>query len=171
VEVKGAALLYTLAGLSVTFAGFSALLLAIRQTAGARLSLLDRSIARTVLIHLFMLTGGAVLPPVLALYGLSESLIWRISAALFVVPMLLLLLTYSQRRRKVVGTAPPPMVTAIFIVFGSAVLAAMLVYVFAGFGHEAAAYITALFVDFFTIAFAFVTALEVILQQPADGSQ
>ena len=37
-ELKGAVLLYTMAGLMVTFAGFSALLLAIRQAAGGRLS-------------------------------------------------------------------------------------------------------------------------------------
>ena len=41
-EVKGATLLYTLAGLMITFAGFSALLLAVRPAAGARSSLLDR---------------------------------------------------------------------------------------------------------------------------------
>jgi hypothetical protein len=37
-EVKGAPLLYTLAALMITFAGFSALLLAVRQAAGAKLS-------------------------------------------------------------------------------------------------------------------------------------
>jgi hypothetical protein len=41
-EIKGATLLYTLAGLMITFAGFSALLLALRPLAGAKLSLLDR---------------------------------------------------------------------------------------------------------------------------------
>jgi hypothetical protein len=40
-EIKGATLLYTLAGLMITFAGFSALLLFIRPAAGAKLSLLD----------------------------------------------------------------------------------------------------------------------------------
>ncbi len=170
-EVKGAALLYTLAGLSVTFAGFSALLLAIRQAAGARLSLLDRFLARTVLIHLFMLTGGAVLPPVLALYELSEALVWKLSAAVFAVPMLGVLLTYAQRRRKAVGAPPPAIVTAVYIVFASAVLAVMLVYVLARFHYAAAAYITALLVSFFTLAFAFITAVEVILRQPADGSR
>ena len=36
-EVKGAALLYTLATLAVTFAGFAALLVIIRQSAGSAL--------------------------------------------------------------------------------------------------------------------------------------
>ena len=59
VEVKGATFLYALAALLITLAGFSALLLSIRQMAGARLSLLDRFVVRTILIHPFILTGGA----------------------------------------------------------------------------------------------------------------
>lgn len=58
-ELKGASYLYTLATLMVTFAGFSALLLIVRQAAGARLSSLDRFLTRTVVGHLFVLTGGA----------------------------------------------------------------------------------------------------------------
>jgi hypothetical protein len=168
VEVKGAIVLYTMAGLMVTFAGFSALLLTIRQAAGARLSLLDRYLAKTLLTQLFALTGGALLPPVLGLYDVPEGWLWRVSAALFGLPMLFLLLTYPHRRRKAVGQAPPPAVFAIFVVFGSATLVAMLVYVLAGFQYNAAAYVTTLIVNFFTLAFAFVTAMDVIMQQPAD---
>ena len=47
-ELKGATLLYTLAGLMITFAGFSALLLTLRPAAGARLSLLDSITALTI---------------------------------------------------------------------------------------------------------------------------
>ena len=100
-DVKGAALLYTMAGLMVTFAGFSAILLSVRQAAGARLSVLDRYLARTVFVHLFALTAAALLPPLLSLYDIPESAVWKIAAAIFGLPMLLLLLTYPQRRRKV----------------------------------------------------------------------
>jgi hypothetical protein len=168
-EVKGAVLLYTLASLSVTFAGFSALLLAIRQAAGGRLSVLDRFLAKTVLTHIFLLAAGALLPPLLALYDFAESWIWRTSALLFGLPMLFVLLTYSRRRRKAVGKGPPRVVFAVFVVFGAAVLAAMMVYVLAGLPYSAAAYVTALAINFFTTAFAFITAMDVILQQPADG--
>jgi hypothetical protein len=47
-DLPGTAYLYTLATLMVTFAGFSALLLMIRQAAGAQLSPLDRFLTRTV---------------------------------------------------------------------------------------------------------------------------
>ncbi len=169
VELKGAVLLYTMAGLMVTFAGFSALLLAVRQAAGGRLSRIDRYLAKTVLTQLFVLTGGALLPPIIALYDMSESLIWRISASLFALAMLSLLLSYPYRRRKAIGKGPPPIILAIFVVLGSAVIAAMLIYVLSGFRYSAAAYITALTINFFTTAFAFVTALDVIMQQPIDA--
>src|ERR1700734_2456773 len=102
-EVKGAALLYTLAGLMITFAGFSALLLAVRPAAGARSSLLDRYLAKTVMTYIFVLTAGALLPALFALYGVQDRWIWRSSTLLFAVPMLSLQVTYPFRRRKVVG--------------------------------------------------------------------
>jgi hypothetical protein len=72
-EIKGATLLYTLAGLMITFAGFSALLFVLRQAAGARLSLLDRYIAKTVMTYIFVLAAAALLPPLFALYNIQES--------------------------------------------------------------------------------------------------
>ena len=167
-DVKGATLLYTLAGMMVTFAGFFALLLSLRQSIGVRLSRLDRLLAKTVVTHLFILTAGALLPPLLALYGIPESWIWKISAALFALPMLSRLLTYPHRRRKAADSGPAPAVFAVFVVFGSAALVAMLIYVFCDFPYSAAAYITALIVNFFTLAFVFVIALDVILNLPVD---
>jgi hypothetical protein len=170
-EVEGAVILYTMAGLMVTFAGFSALLLALRQAAGGHLSRLDRYLAKTVLTQLFLLSAGALLPPVIALYDTPDTWVWRISAVLFALPMLYLLLSYPHRRRKVIGHGPPLMVLVIFVVFGSAAIIAMLVYVLSGLQHSAAAYISALAINFFTTAFAFVTALDVIMQQPVDASK
>jgi hypothetical protein len=120
-ELKGATFLYTLAGLMITFAGFSALLLAVRPAAGARSSLLDRYLAKTVMTYIFVLTAAALLPALFALYDIQDKWIWRASAVLFALPMLPLQLTYPRRRRKVAGNGPPPAVFAVFVVFGSAV--------------------------------------------------
>ena len=170
-EVKAESLLYTLAGLMITFAGFSALLLALRPAAGARLSVLDRYLARTVMTYIFVLTAGALLPVILALYDIQEKWIWQGSAVLFGLPMLFLQVTFPRRRRKAVGKGPPPSVFAVFVVFGSAVTLAMLGYVLEGFRYSAAAYITALTIDFFTVVFGYVVALEVIMQQPLEESE
>ena len=170
-EVKGATLLYTLAGLMITFAGFSALLFVLRRAAGAKLSLLDRFIAKTVMTYIFVLTGAALTPATLALYEIQEKWIWRASGVLFALPMLFLQVTYPRRRRKVVGDGPPPAIFAIFVVLGSAVTLAMLGYLLAGLQHSAAAYITALTIDFFTVVYGFLAALDIIMQQPTEFSE
>jgi hypothetical protein len=167
-EFKGATLLYTLAGLMITFAGFSALLLTLRPAAGARLSLLDRYLAKTVMTYIFVLTAAALLPAILALYDIPEKWIWRGAGVLFALPMLSLQVTYPHRRRKVAGQWPPPAIFAVFVVLGSAVTLAMLGYVLAGLRYSAAAYITALTIDFFTVIFGFLVALDVIMQQPTE---
>jgi hypothetical protein len=167
-ELKNATLLYTLAGLMITFAGFSALLLAVRPAAGARLSLLDRYLAKTVMTYIFELTAGALLPALLALYGIREESIWRSAAVFFGIPMLSLQVTYPRRRRRTVGQGPPPAIFAVLVVLGSAVTLAMLCCVLAGFQYSAAAYITALTIDFFTVIFGYLVALDVIMKQPMD---
>jgi hypothetical protein len=165
-DIKVETFLYALAGLMITFAGFSALLLALRPAAGAKLSLLDRYLAKTVMTHIFVLTAGALLPALLALYDIQEKWIWRCSAVLFALPMLTLQITFPYRRRKAAGNGPPPSVFAVFVVLGSAVTLAMLGYVLDGLQYSAAAYITALTIDFFTVIFGFLVALDVIMQQP-----
>ena len=170
-EFKGAALLYTLATVMITFAGFSALLYVVRQAAGAKLSLLDRYIARTILTYIFVLTAGALLPALLALFDVEETWIWRVSGLLFALPMLALQASYPTRRRKAVGTTPPPAIFWVFVVLGSAVTAAMLVYILLGAQYVAAVYITALTIDFFTVVFGFVNALDIIMQQPKEAAE
>jgi len=166
-EVKGAALLYTLATLGITFAGFSALLLIIRQTAGGSLSALDRFLTRTLVGHLTLLAATALLPAILALYDVTEVWIWKVSALAFGLPMLALLLTYQRRRAAITGRRAPPIVAAIFIWVATFSIIAMIGYVFGNFEHPAAAYVSALTVTFVTTAYAFVMALEVILSQQA----
>lgn len=170
-EVKGATLLYTLAGLMITFAGFSALLLTLRPATGARLSILDRFLAKTVMLHIFVMTGGALLPPLLALFDIPENCVWQTAVVLFTLPMLALQVTYPYRRRKVVGKAPPPAIYAVFVVLGAVVTLAMLVWVLAGLPHGPAVYITALTIDFFTVAYAYVVALDVIMQQTTEAPE
>ena len=48
--------------------------------------------------HIFVLTAGALLPALLALYGIQETWIWCGSGVLFELPMLFLQVTYPRRR-------------------------------------------------------------------------
>jgi hypothetical protein len=117
---------------------------------------------------MFVLTAAALLPALFVLFGIHEQWIWRGSGVLFALPMLALQVTYPHRRRKVTGNGPPPAIFAVLVVLGSAVTLSMLVYVLVGLRYTAAVYITGLTIDFFTVIFGYVIALDVIMQQPAD---
>ena len=167
-ELEGASYLYTLATLMVTFAGFSALLFVIRQAAGAKLSLLDRFIVRNIMTYVFVLMAATLLPALLALFGVGEVLIWHISGALFALPMLALQTTYSVRRRRLVGQGAPLPIMAVFVVLGSLVTLAMLICLLFSVQYGPAIYVTALTIDFFTVIYGFLNALDIIMQQPAN---
>lgn len=165
-DLEGATYLYTLATLMITFAGFSALLFVIRQAAGAKLSLLDRFIVRNIMTYVFVLTAAALLPVLLALFDMREGSIWRVSAVLFALPMLALQTTYSVRRRRLVGEGAPLPIMAVFVVLGSLVTLAMLICLLLSVQYGPAVYITALSMDFFTVVYGFLNALDIIMQQP-----
>ncbi len=168
-EVKGAALLYTIATLAITFAGFAALLLIVRQLAGGSLTALDRFLARTVVGHCVWFAAGALIPSTLALFDLPEPLVWKVSALLFGLPMLRMHLAFQRRRTAATGHGAPVVVLFVMIGLGSVSVAAMIACVWAGYAY-AAAYAAALLINFLALAYAFVVALEVILRE-ARGSQ
>lgn len=169
-DVTGAILLYTLAGMLITFTGFFALLLSLRQSVGVQLTPLDRLLAKTVVTHLFLLIWGSLLPPLFGLYRMPEGWVWKIAAVLFAAPMLVHLLTYPSRRRKAAAAEQSHTIYAVFVGFGSASLVAMLVYVLGGFPYAAAAYVSAVMINFFTLSLVFVVALDYILKQPVERS-
>jgi hypothetical protein len=169
-EVTGSILLYTLAGMLITFTGFFALLLSLRQSVGVQLSPLDRLLAKTVVTHLFLLIWGSLLPPLFGLYRMPEAWIWKIAAVLFAAPMLVHLLTYPSRRRQAADADQSRTIYAVFVGFGSVSLVAMLVYVLGDFPYAAAAYATAVMINFFTLSLVFVVALDFILRQPVERS-
>jgi hypothetical protein len=55
-------------------------------------------------------------------------------------------------------------------IWGSAVTLAMLGYVLAGLPCSAAAFITALTIDFFAVVFGYLIALDVVMRQPMEVS-
>jgi hypothetical protein len=99
--------LYTLAALSVTFVGFSSLVVVLRQTMGGEMSQLDVLITRTFIQVGFLVAAGAMLPPSLSLFPVAESSVWRISSALTAVPVALFAVTYPLRRRAASGVRTP----------------------------------------------------------------
>ena len=102
--------LFTLATLAISFVGFSALVIVLRQALGGAMSKLDVLLARIFIQLGFLVAAGAILPPMLALFPWPERVVWRISSLCVSMPTLLFAVTYPARRRAASGARTPPRV-------------------------------------------------------------
>jgi len=93
--------LLTLAAISITFAGFAALTVILRQMAGGRLTDFDILFVGNVLIGGFMVAGCALLPPLLMLFKLADPTIWRASSLVTAVVQGIFLVARLRARQSV----------------------------------------------------------------------
>ena len=162
-ELSGSTYLYTIAGLSVTFVGFSALVVLLRQIVGGAMTRLDTLITRIFIQLGFIVVAGAMLPPLLSLFHLSPDRIWRISSAIAAIPAFLFAVTYPKRRHAASGVPTPAVIWLDILVLLLAAVA--LVCNAAGLGFEpgpgpfAAALTTILFLG----GWAYLQALNMLL--------
>ena len=106
-DLPGANYLYALATISITFVGFSALLLVFRETIGGKLTGYDSYFTLSFMQAGFIVTGGGLLPQLLAFYDLSPTLAWRAASAIAAVPILVFVVTTPIRRRRATSEPIP----------------------------------------------------------------
>jgi hypothetical protein len=106
-EVTGAAYLYTIAVIGITFIGFSAIVMMLRQTSGQSLEQFDILIAHVYMEFGLIVSVGSLLPPLFSFWGLHSEVVWRISSTLVGGALLLFSLTYRRRRRKAIRESLP----------------------------------------------------------------
>jgi len=170
-EVIGVAYLYTLATLSMTFVGFTAIVLFLRQALGHHLSRFDALLAHIYMELGMIVTGGSMLPPLLIIWDLPQIMVWRLSSAVAALPALLFVLTYPSRRRAATSGQTPLYLwvsSSMYLLIGLSFLANA-----AGFFREAAprVFATAITAMFFVSAWAFLQALNVILRYHPKSDQ
>jgi hypothetical protein len=98
-ELPGANYLYALATVSVTFVGFSALLLVFRETIGGRMRGYDSYFTLSFMQAGFIVAAGGLLPQLLAFYEISHTLVWRASSLMMAIPIFLFVAKVPGRRR------------------------------------------------------------------------
>jgi len=106
-ELPEAGYLYALATISITYAGFAALAIILRQTMGGKPSALDTFFIRNVLVRSFLIAGFSMLPPLLAMFKLQQAVIWRASATVAAVTQSVFILIWYLRRATVTQTPLP----------------------------------------------------------------
>jgi hypothetical protein len=89
------------------FIGFSAIVMLLRQSLGRKLRPFDALFAHVYMEFGLIVSVGAMLPPLFALWNLSPLDVWRLSSALVGIPLLFLGVTYPARRRSASGERTP----------------------------------------------------------------
>jgi hypothetical protein len=106
-EMPESGYLYTVAILGMTFIGFSAIVMLLRQTVGLKLRPFDALFAHVYMEFGLIISAGAMLPPLVSFWGADAPMVWQISSALVGAPLLLFGLTYPTRRRAASGERTP----------------------------------------------------------------
>jgi hypothetical protein len=163
-DLPGSTYLYTLAAVSVTFVGFSALVIVLRQTFGGTMSRLEILITRIFIQLGFIVAASALLPNLMSLFSLPHPFIWRVASAVAAAPSLLFAATYPARRRAASGIRTP---LAIWLdVFVLVLAAAILISNAIGVGYEPGPgpYAAGLTVILFLSGWAYLQALSLVLR-------
>ena len=106
-DLPGSAYLYTLATLSMTFAGFCAIVIVLRQTTGREVSGFHIVLMRLYLESGLWAAAFCMLPPLLAVCGVAERTAWRTSSAITAMVMIGYGATYPMRRRAMMAGPLP----------------------------------------------------------------
>jgi len=155
--------LYALAGLSVSFVGFSTLVIVFRQSAGGRLSSYDSYFVLSFMQAGFIVTAGALLPPLIALYGLSESAVLRVAGGITSIPIAWFVATVPGRRRAATGAPTPGFIRLFLLLQLFAGVALALQALGRPLGPGVAPYASALTVILVTSGLAFLLALQRVI--------
>ena len=164
-EIQGAGYLYSLATISITFVGFSALLIFFRQTAGSGMQKYDNYFVLTFMQTGFIVTIGSFLPQIIRAFTSTDSLAWQIASFLIVIPLLIFVFTLPGRRRAVTGTNMPVAIRIPLIIqwFAALLLLSNIVGVPMGSGFPL--YGAAMVIILITAMVAFLFALGIIFRE------
>jgi hypothetical protein len=167
-ESPGTSYLYTLALLGMTFMGFAAIVMLLRQTLGSHLRPFDTLFARVYMEFAVIVSMGAMLPPLLMFWDLPTGAVWRLSSGLVGTLLLWIGLSYPARRRAVTGEPTPRYVRLNVAI----ILSISLTFMIAATGmlHERSgpAFLVALTAFLTFVLVAWLRALSIILVPEAE---
>jgi uncharacterized membrane protein YhaH (DUF805 family) len=167
-ELQGSAYLYALATVSITFVGFSALLLVFRQTIGGRMTPYDAFFTLSFVQAGFIVAMGALLPPLLALYALGEETVWRISSAIAAALILAFVAAFPARRRRAAGSSAPIYVWILLAMQALAGLELASGAIGKPLGPQPASFAAAMTAMLVTSGIAFLAALSLVFREPIE---
>ncbi len=168
-ELPGSNYLLALAAISITFVSVSTVAVVFRQAQGAVLSKFELFLMRLFLVSGLIATVASLLPPLLGLFGLPPSWVWRISSLAFALAILWREIFYIGRRPQV---RPGPVPPSISVLYGITV--AVLLGLFAnaiGILSEPSVGLYALAATWLLVnsVVAFIISLGIFLESPRNS--
>jgi len=159
------AFLLGLSGLSLAFVGFSSVVVTLRGALGGEISERHLRLVRLYIEGGFLVTALALLPALLDLLHISESVTWRLSSAAAAAVLSVLLLTQLRRRRVVEAGHFPPWVVIIYALSFAAVAGLWLNAVGMPFPPGVGPYAVALTWALCVFGFIFVRTIDIFLHR------
>ncbi|MBS1132996.1 MAG: hypothetical protein H6R02_137 [Burkholderiaceae bacterium] len=157
--------LLCLAALSLSFAGFSAVVVTLRGALGGEISDRHLRLVRLYIEGGLLVTALALVPALLNLLPISDSLIWPVSSAAAASIFTVLLLSQFRRRRAVEGGRFPPWVVIIYAVSLVAVVGLWLNAAGIPFPPSVGPYAVALTWALCVFGFIFVRTIDIFLSR------
>jgi hypothetical protein len=157
--------LLCLAALSLSFAGFSAVVVTLRGALGGEISDRHLRLVRLYIEGGLLVTALALVPALLNLLPISDSLIWPVSSAAAASIFTVLLLSQFRRRRAVEGGRFPPWVVIIYAVSLVAVVGLWLNAAGIPFPTSVGPYAVALTWALCVFGFIFVRTIDIFLSR------
>ena len=97
-ELPGSSYLLNLAVISMTFVAFSTIVVVFREAQGTALSEYDISLLRLFLLSGLIATVFSLIPPLVGLFGISPSAVWRVSSLAFALVMAWRGISFARRQ-------------------------------------------------------------------------
>jgi hypothetical protein len=124
-DLPGAGYFYTLAQVGITFAGFAAILMTVRQMQGVSLSKFHLWVARSYVQSGMVTAMNAMLSPLLFGLGLSERMTWQ-AASVIIAVQSIVLIAMAPRQWRSVTDQPLQFRVKVHIVLGLLINVALL---------------------------------------------
>lgn len=160
--------LLRLAALSLSFVGFSAIVVTLRGALGGKLSDQHLRLVRLYIEGGLVVTALGLVPTLLNLLHVHESVAWRVSSAAAALILALVLVRQFRKRRAVEGRFPP-WVVVIFAISIVVVLGLCLNVAGVPFRPSIGPYATALTWALGVCGFIFVRTIETFLHREPPG--
>lgn len=159
------AFLLGLAGLSLSFVGFSSVVVTLRGALGGEISERHLRLVRLYIEGGFLVTALALIPALLDLLHFSEAVNWRLSSAAAALVLSVLLLTQFRRRRAVEAGRFPAWVLVVYAFSLASVAGLWLNAAGTPFSPSVGPYAVALTWALCVFGFIFVRTIEIFLHR------